>query len=162
MASAMKEICVVGNLFQNGVFKMEDRFLEDILDNFFNTGILKCSVYQLNAIYTLTRKKILENNGETSEEKRKWMSLSRMLFTYLTETQACITTVNENLKVNFNEYLGKVYGVSIGEIPAENIDYIYERYISFIVENCCDKCLSMLSPDICKTCKCGEIWNKSL
>ena len=42
---------------------MEDRFLEDILDNFFNTGILKCSVYQLNAIYTLTRKKILENNG---------------------------------------------------------------------------------------------------
>lgn len=162
MASAMKEICAVGNLFQNGVLKMEDRFIEDILDNFFNTGILKCSVYQLNSIYLFTRKKILENSGKTSEERRRWMSLSRMLFTYLTETEACITTVNENLKVDFNEYINKVYGVSVGEIPSENIDYIYERYISFIVENCCNKCLSMLSPEVCNSCKCGEVWNKKL
>ena len=101
---------------------MEDRFIEDILDNFFNTGILKCSVYQLNSIYLFTRKKILENSGKTSEERRRWMSLSRMLFTYLTETEACITTVNENLKVDFNEYINKVYGVSVGEIPSENIE----------------------------------------
>lgn len=140
---------------------MDDRFIEDTLDDFFKTGILKCSMYQLIAIYNYVKEQVSKNK-DNSEEQQRWMALSKMLFIYLNETKGCVTTANENLKVDFKEYLNKVYGVGIGELPSDNREYLYERYISFITENCCDKCLDMLSPQVCKECKCGEVWNRIL
>lgn len=140
---------------------MDDMFIEDTLNDFFRTGILKCSIYQLNAIYDYVKKQINKTKGDM-EKQQRWMALSKMLFIYLTETEACVTTANENLKVDFKGYLQKVYGTNINEIPYDNREYLYERYVSFIIENCCDKCLDMLSPQVCAKCKCGEVWNKIL
>lgn len=140
---------------------MEVMFIEDTLNDFFRTGILKCSIYQLNAIYDYAKKQVAKTKNNM-DEQRRWMALSKMLFIYLTETEAYFSTANENLKVNFKGYLQKVYGTDISDLPYDNREYLYERYVSFIIENCCDKCLDMLSPQVCAKCKCGEVWNKIL
>lgn len=136
---------------------MSDIFIENALNSFFETGILKCSTFQLNAIYHYVKKQTLEleNSGQ---DNSRWKALSTMLFTYLTETEAYLSIASENLKVNFGEYLQKVYGVKEDELPKENRDLIYAKYTSFIVENCCNKCLDVMSPTVCKSCACGEIW----
>lgn len=74
-------------------------FIEDTLNDFFRTGILKCSVYQLNAIYDYSKKQVAKTKNNM-DEQRRWMALSKMLFIYLTETEAYFSTANENLKVD--------------------------------------------------------------
>lgn len=136
---------------------MSDIFIEDALNKFFETGILKCSTFQLNAIYTYVKKQTLEIELR-GEDASRWKALSSMLFTYLTETEAYLSIASESLKVDFDDYLQKIYGISKNELTSENRDYVYAKYTSFIVENCCNKCLDVMSPEVCKTCSCGEIW----
>ena len=137
---------------------MNDKFIEDTLNDFFNTGILKCSLYQLYSIYNYVKEKIKVCDIE--EDKLRLMSLSKIIFTYLTNTESYITSTNENLKVTVEEYLEKVFNISIGELPPENKGYIYSKYVEFVSKNCCNKCLDMFSPASCSTCKCGDIWEE--
>ena len=140
---------------------MNDKFIEDVLKNFFEQGILKCNIYQLCSIYSHAKKQISKNKNNI-DECLKWSNLSRMIFTYLIETDVCFTMVNENLKVSFKEFLQKVYGINLSELCEENREYIYDKYVSFVLENCCDKCLYRISSQSCSKCKCGEIWNRIL
>lgn len=131
---------------------MNDKFIENTLNDFFDTGILKCSLYQLYSICDYIKEKI--KTCDTQEDKLKLMSLSRIIFTYLTNTEVQINTANENLKVTFEEYLKKVFNISVDELTSENKDYVYSKYVEFINVNCCSKCLNMFSPASCLTCKC--------
>ena len=93
-----------------GCISMDNKFTEDILNEFFETGILKCSAYQLSTILNYAKKQALETK-ENKDEQYKWVALTKMIITYLSEIEIHLTTANENLKVGFEEYLQKAFSI---------------------------------------------------
>ena len=74
----------------------------------------------------------------------------------MTEEKVRINGVNKALKVDFNNYLLKVFGISVGEVSADEYDILFSKYKLFVDENCCSKCLDAGNTKACMNCPCGE------
>ena len=141
---------------------MADKFVSHLIKDFFDTGTLKCDTYQLFAIkhYVKDRLKELEDVECKTVEYQMWLNFYEIIITYLTETQITLSGANEEMKVTFNDYLSKVYGISEGEIDSTTGFMLYNKYSDFIEKNCCSKCLYFGIPTVCSNCPCSEIYIK--
>lgn len=158
----MKVICAVDIHCLSGVNSMNDKFIERIIEEFFETGVLKCSILQIHSIfkYTLNRvRSIKDEQGVDSVDFKVWLNFYRMLVTYQVETQVTLGSGSSNLKVGFRDYLKKVYNLSEGELDSVTRGITHQRYTDFIKQNCCENCLYLNISSICCECPCGEVWD---
>lgn len=140
---------------------MNEKFITNLIEDFFETGVLECSIFQLNSIHDFIKNKVkeLENRGDISPEYQMWQNFYSMVLIYLTETTATLNTSPNSLKVGFRDYLDKVYGLSVGELDDTSHSVLYEKYCAFVDANCCSKCLHFGIQPICMECPCGEVYD---
>ena len=87
---------------------MEDKSIKGIIEEFFETGVLNCSLLQLQSIYEYTIqqiRRIREEKGHDSVDLKIWTNFYTMLVTYKVETKITLGEDTSNLKVSFRDYL---------------------------------------------------------
>ena len=141
---------------------MSYRTISQLIKDFFDTGILKCNTYQLFAIkhYIKDKLKELEDDNYETAEYQMWLNLYEMIITYMVESQVTLSGANEDMKISFEDYLSKVYGVNDNEIDDTIRPILYDKYSNFIEKNCCNKCIYFGISVICSKCPCCEIYTK--
>ena len=141
---------------------MEDKSIKGIIEEFFETGVLNCSLLQFQSIYEYTIqqiKRIREEKGHDSVDLKIWTNFYTMLVTYKVETKITLGEDTSNLKVSFRDYLKTIYNLGEGELDSITRDIVYQRYVDFTKQNCCKSCIYLDIKYVCSTCPCGEIWD---